>query len=113
MKVENKALVRSALGVSFLFLSMQAADAQRIIKATGTVVDSKDLTPLAGATIARLGGKEVAIANDAGFFEIGVPEGSTLRVSELSHEYTQVKADTGILVKLLASSSNLDAIVVL
>ncbi|MBC9909415.1 SusC/RagA family TonB-linked outer membrane protein [Chitinophaga varians] len=113
MKEKSKAFVRAALGVSCMFLSMHAADAQRIIRASGKVVDAKDLTPLAGATIARLGGKEVAVANSAGIFEIRVPEGSILRVSELSYDNAQVKADTSMLVKLLLSSSNLDAVVVL
>lgn len=112
MKVKSKALLGSALGLSFVFLFMQSAEAQRIVRASGKVVDAKDLTPLPGATVARLGGKEVAVANSAGFFEIGVPEGSTLRISQLSYDNVQVKADTGILVKLQGTSSNLDAIVV-
>ncbi|QJB31914.1 SusC/RagA family TonB-linked outer membrane protein [Chitinophaga oryzae] len=112
MKVKSKALIGSALGLSFVFLSMQSAEAQRIVRATGKVVDAKDLSPLPGATVVRLGGKEVAVANSAGFFEIGVPEGSTLRISQLSYDNAQVKADTGILVKLQGTSSNLDAIVV-
>lgn len=113
MKVKSKAFVSAAWGMSFVLLSVQAAEAQRIIRATGKVVDAKDLSPLPGATIVRSGGKEVAIANNNGFFEMKVPEGSTLKVSALSYEYAQVKADTGILVKLTTSSSNLDAVVVI
>ncbi len=57
----------------------------------GKVLDAKDGTPVAGATVKVKGQKTVVITNADGTFEIAAPAGSVIEVSEVGHITQTIK----------------------
>ena len=109
---ERTSSVRWILGILCLVLFSQVSFAQNTIRATGKIVDPKDNTALAGATVSRVGGREVAVANNQGVFEITVPAGSTLRVTVTGYETFTIKAGADLNIPMTPVTSSLEDVVV-
>lgn len=99
------------LGMIWLLMLPYCVFAQE--RLSGTIVDSKDNKPLPGATISPQGGLKKSITNKDGKFEIYADKGSTLTISMIGYQNQTVKAASGMVIELVASSENLDEVVVL
>lgn len=85
------------LGFTCLGLAPVFSNAQGTIRVKGRVIEPKENKPLSGASIQQVNGKQNAVADENGNFEISVPLNSRLTVSMVGYK-TQT---------LTASSSNL------
>lgn len=93
----------------FCFVGMAMAQ----VEANGQVVTSDEGTPVVGATVKVLGGKQVTITDINGRFVISVPsKGTTLEFSYIGMQSKTEKASTGMTVQLSADDALLDEIVV-
>lgn len=108
----KKNSLRWLLGTICLLLIAQVSFAQNMIKVTGKITDSKDNGALGGATVSRVGGKESAVANAQGQFEITVPSGSSLKITVTGYEPVIVKAAATLEIQMNPSSTNMDEVVV-
>ncbi|NLR56855.1 SusC/RagA family TonB-linked outer membrane protein [Chitinophaga polysaccharea] len=105
--------LRWLLGTLCLLLTAQVLVAQSQIRVTGKVIDSKDKSPLRGATIAFQDGKKVVVANQEGAFEMTVPDGSYLKVTMIGYDPNVVKATTNMIISMTASAETLGDVVVM
>lgn len=102
-----------ALPVFLLLFTFSTALAQnRTI--TGKVTDSKDSSPLVGATIQIKGSRSGTTTNMSGDFSITVPASAkTLEVSAVGYESQEVPIDSdNLTILLVASTSALEEVVV-
>jgi TonB-dependent SusC/RagA subfamily outer membrane receptor len=81
-----------AVMLAVLFCSTSVF-AQTLVK--GRVTDSKDGSPISGATIKVKGEKTSTTSNADGAFEIIAKPGSTLEITEVGHAPITVKSSTG------------------
>ena len=81
-----------AVMLAVLFCSTSVF-AQTLVK--GRVTDSKDGSPISGATIKVKGEKTSTTSNAEGVFEITAKPGSTLEVTEVGHAPRTVKSSAG------------------
>ena len=101
-----------AILIAVLFVSAVPVFAQTIIK--GKVTDSRDGSPLTGATVRVKGEKSLAISASDGTFQITVKSGKTIEVSEVGYVSQTVKYDgqAELIVKLDQDSKGLSEVVV-
>jgi outer membrane cobalamin receptor len=105
----QKFKMRKLLLVGLMLISSIGAFAQ----VSGKVVDSDTNEPLPGATILVQGTDEGVVTDFDGNFSIqSATAGTTLVISYLGYETTEVSAKEGILVSLLQSLNTLDEVVV-
>lgn len=102
-----------ALSIFLLCFSLSTALAQNKT-ITGKVTDSKDSSPLAGATIQVKGSRSGTTTNLNGDFTITVPAAAKiLAVSAVGYENQEVPIDSdNLTILLVASTSSLDEVVV-
>ncbi len=98
--------------LAFLCIS-SAALAQKTV--TGTVVNDKDKTPVAGATVTVRGTKISTATGSGGAFSIAVPAGKTLLVVSSvgfdAHE-VDITSQDSVSISLMQNSGALDQVVV-
>jgi TonB-linked SusC/RagA family outer membrane protein len=101
-----------AILIAVLFGSTVAVFAQTTIK--GKITDSKDGTPIGGASIKVRGENKLAISNNDGTFEITTKSSKILDVSEIGHfSQTVTYSGTGnLIVNLVADTKALSEVVV-
>jgi len=94
--------------IAFLFLSLTGLAQQR--KISGIVQESKNNTPLEGATISLKGQKSSTITGADGKFGIFVPNGkASLIVSFVGYETKTIvvgEGETSVLITLSQSTNN-------
>lgn len=78
---------------------------------TGTIVDETN-EPAIGATVKVKNGKANAVTNIDGHFSITAKAGATLVISYVGYDNLEVKAQNGMKVKLKASATNIQEVVV-
>jgi len=112
--IDNQTTImrKIAVLIAVLLCSTVFLFAQTTIK--GKVTDSKDGTPIGGATIKIRGSKAIAISDVDGSFQIDGKSGSVLDISEISHFNTSIKFAGGgdVEVKLNQDSKGLSEVVV-
>ncbi len=97
--------------VLLLLCSTVSVFAQTTIK--GKITDSKDGTPIAGATIKVKGERVSAVSGSDGTFQIAATPGKMLEVSEIGHATETVEYTGGVLdVKLAPDLKALSEVVV-
>ncbi len=101
-----------AILIAVLFSSTAAVFAQTTIK--GKVTESKDGSPIAGASIKVRGENKLAISNSDGTFEIITKSSKILDVSEIGHfPQTVTYSGTGnLIINLVADAKALSEVVV-
>lgn len=89
---------------------------QEVLSVKGRVFDSGEPSkPLPSVTVAIVGGKEVTVTDDNGYYAIEVPKGAKLRFSLIGynkHEITIHKSEIDLSVSLVEELSALDEVVV-
>jgi len=101
------------LGIVFVLLQSHYVFAQDRI--TGTVVDAKEKSPLAGANISISTPKSAsatAVTDANGKFTIAVPKGAMLKITMTGYEAITVSAKQGIVVEMNSSSIELQETVI-
>ena len=75
-----------AVSLCCLTLGTGIAYAQHNISVKGQVIDAGDNKPLPGATIEQIKGAAKAVTDENGIFEISVPAGSQLRITNVGYQ---------------------------
>jgi TonB-linked SusC/RagA family outer membrane protein len=100
-----------------LLLLRPAAVQAQTRTVTGKVTDSKDGTPIAGASVTVKGGKRGAVTDTAGNFTLKVSAAAkTLEITSVGYGAQEVSLDegtAGLRVQLLVGSSDLNDVVVI
>ena len=81
------------------------------VDVSGTVVDEQD-QPVIGASVLQKGSSNGTVTDIDGNFSFKAPQGVTLVVSYIGYKTTEVKAGTGLKIKLQTNASELNEVVV-
>ncbi|HTM97915.1 MAG TPA: SusC/RagA family TonB-linked outer membrane protein [Pedobacter sp.] len=99
------------LGIVFVLLQSHYVFAQDRI--TGTVVDAKEKSPLAGANISTTTkSNATAVADANGKFTITVPNGAMLKVTMTGYQAITISAKQGMVIEMTSNSIDMDEVVV-
>jgi len=102
------------LGTATFMLAPGFSYAQETVKVKGRVVEAKDKTPLAGATIKQVNGNKSVVADTEGKFEIDLPAKSKITVSMVGHAPQTINASgKEMVIELEIGNGNLDEVVVI
>ncbi|MBN8789328.1 MAG: carboxypeptidase-like regulatory domain-containing protein, partial [Terrimonas sp.] len=87
---------------------------QDILKVSGIIADNADGKPLVGVTVTEQGSTRATKTNNAGYFTISVPKGSSLVFSFTGYISQTIAVNDGadINISLSALSQNLSEVVV-
>lgn len=104
-----------AVSLCCLTLGTGNAYAQHIISVKGQVINAEDSKPLPGATIEQIKGAAKAVTDENGVFEISVPAGSQLRITNVGYQSrtTTVTGNNFITVQMEINPASMDEVVVI
>jgi len=103
-----------ALSIAAILAAPHFSYAQTGTSIKGQVLDMKDRSPLAGATIQHTNGKGTVFADERGRFEIVLPIGSRITVSMTGYlSKTLSVTDANLTVELQHSDEGMDEVVVI
>ena len=100
------------LGIFSVFLASTSAFAQS--KVSGTIINQRTSTPLAGATVAVKNTSRATVTDEAGRFSIETAQGDVLVISSVGYTSKEVKVGTGNLnVQLQEADNQMENVVVI
>ena len=110
----TKIFITKALSVGFLFLLAFSQVFSQTKTVAGKITDSKDGSPIVGATVQPKGSKNGTSTGADGGFSITVPANvTTLVISSVGFDRKEVGVADAASITLVASNSNLNEVVVI
>lgn len=101
------------LGFTCLGLAPVFSNAQGTIRVKGRVIEPKENKPLSGASIQQVNGKQNAVTDENGNFEISVPLNSRLIISMVGYKTKTISASKKeINIEMDIASISMDEVVV-
>ncbi|HTL07574.1 MAG TPA: carboxypeptidase-like regulatory domain-containing protein, partial [Chitinophagaceae bacterium] len=110
----TKIFITKALSVGFLFLFAFSQAFSQTKTVTGKITDSKDGSPIVGATVQPKGSKNGTSTGADGSFSITVPTSvNTLIISSVGFDRQEVNVNSAAAISLVASNANMNEVVVI